>query len=50
MIKCFKDKCDKYKRLYYHEKDKNDKLVLYIEDLLLTQQKIIDYIEQQKDK
>ncbi len=47
--KC-KDKCDKYKRLYFHEKEKNDKIIKYIESLLETQQKIVDYIEQQKDK
>jgi hypothetical protein len=47
--KC-KDKCDKYKKLYFNEKNKNDKLLLYMEELLETQQKIVDYIDQQKDK
>lgn len=45
-----KNKCEKYKNLYIHEKEKNDKLIKYIESILITQQKILDYIEEQKDK
>lgn len=43
-------RCEKYKRLYYDRKIQQDKLIELIEDLLKTQQKILDYIEEQKQK
>lgn len=41
-------RCEKYKKLYYDRKIQQDKLVILIEDLLKTQKKIIEYIEEEK--
>jgi len=47
---CRCKRCDKYKLLYYDRKVQQDKIILLVEDLMKTQKKLLEYLEELKPK